>query len=89
MKKLQNKKKGVPCLCKKDCADRCDGCRVKCKKYKVYEKLKRYEAKKRKNELIHKELQSKEYNAYDSRKEMYAEWAIQSRRNRKNMFGNA
>ena len=83
---MQNKKSVVPCPCKSDCPDRCDGCKLECKKFGIYEKLKKYEENKRKNELIHKELQHKEYNTYASRKEMYAEWAISSRRNRKNMF---
>ena len=86
VKTIQNKKSGIPCPCKSDCADRCDGCRLECKKFGIYEKLKRYEEKKKKNELIHKELQRKRYNTYVNRREMYAEWAIQSRRNRKVMF---
>ena len=40
---MQNKKSGIPCPCKKDCADRCDGCKLECKKFGIYEKLKRYE----------------------------------------------
>lgn len=50
---MKNKKKGIPCPCKKDCVDRCEGCRLKCKKFEIYEKLKRYEGNKKKNELIH------------------------------------
>ena len=83
---MQSEKSVIPCPCKKDCADRCDGCKLECKKFRIYEKLKRYEEGKKKNELIYKELQRKEYNTYVNRREMYADWAIQSRRNRKNMF---
>ena len=86
---MQSEKSVIPCPCKKDCADRCDGCKLECKKFGIYEKLKRYEEGKKKNELIYKELQRKEYNTYNirvSRKEMYTEWALESRRNRKVMF---
>ena len=76
--------KSIPCPCKKDCVNRCDGCRLQCKKFGIYEKLKRYEEIKRKNELEHKECNT--YKTRVNRKKMYAEWAIQSRRNRKNMF---
>ena len=86
VKTIQNKKSGIPCPCKSDCADRCDGCRLECKKFEVYEKIKRYEEVKNKNKLIHKEIQRKENSVYVDRKEMYAEWAIGSRHNRKVMF---
>ena len=84
VKAMQNKKSGIPCPCKKDCADRCDGCRLECKKFGIYEKLKRYEEKKKKNELKYKKYNT--YNIRVSRKEMYADWALESRRNRKVMF---
>ena len=40
VKAMQNKKSVIPCPCKKDCADRCDGCKLECKKFEVYEKIK-------------------------------------------------
>ncbi len=47
VKTIQNKKSGIPCPCKKDCADRNGKCRLECKKYNTYEKLKRYEERKK------------------------------------------
>ena len=81
---MQSEKSVIPCPCKKDCADRCDGCKLECKKFGIYEKLKRYEEKKKKNELKYKKYNT--YNIRVNRKEMYAEWALESRRNRKIMF---
>ena len=81
---MQSEKSVIPCPCKKDCADRCDGCKLECKKFEIYEKLKRYEEGKKRNQL-----KCKKYNTYNTRanrKEMYAEWALESRRNRKIMF---
>ena len=43
VKAMQSEKSVIPCPCKKDCADRCDGCKLECKKFGIYEKLKRYE----------------------------------------------
>lgn len=73
--------KSIPCPCKSDCVDRCDGCKLECKKYEVYEKIKRHIEFKKRNELKYKK-----YNTRVNRKEMYTEWAISSRRNRKVMF---
>ena len=56
---MQNKKSVIPCPCKKDCADRCDGCKLECKKFGIYEKLKRYEEGKKKNEEL--EIKFEEY----------------------------
>ena len=64
VKSVQNK--SISCPCKKDCADRCDGCRLECKKYEIYEKLKRYKDNK-KNTILHNEKQDyniKEYKGY-------------------------
>ena len=86
VKAMQSEKSVIPCPCKKDCADRCDGCKLECKKFGIYEKLKRYEEVKNKNKLIHKEIQRKENSVYVDRKEMYAEWTIGLRHNRRVMF---
>lgn len=73
--------KSIPCPCKSDCVDRCDGCRLRCKKFGIYEKLKRYEENKKKAELKYKES-----IIYINHKDMFADYAVKSRRNRKNMF---
>lgn len=80
---MQNKK-SIPCPCTRDCVDRCDGCKLECKKFGIYEKIKRHIEFKKRNELKYKKYNT--YNTRVNRKEMYADWAISSRRNRKNMF---
>lgn len=37
-----NKPKPIPCPCKKDCAERTAVCKLSCKKYEAYDKLKRH-----------------------------------------------
>lgn len=77
---MQNKK-GIPYPCTKDCVNRCEGCRLECKKYSMYEKLKKYEENKKKAELKYKEN-----IIYINHKDIFADYAVKSRRNRKNMF---
>lgn len=57
-------KKYVPSPCKKDCPDRFVGCKLECKRHKIYEKLKRYKTN---QTVLFNEVQDnniKEYNGY-------------------------
>lgn len=61
---MQNKKSGIPCPCKPDCENKCDRCKLECKKYSIYDKLKRYEKNKA---ILHNAKQDyyiKEYKGY-------------------------
>lgn len=56
--------KSIPCPCKSDCVDKCDGCRLKCKKFGIYEKLKRYETNKTVSNNAKQDYYIKEYKGY-------------------------
>lgn len=81
MNKINNVSKSIPSPCKKDCENRCYGCRNECKKYKIYEMLKNHDEKKKTMEL-----NNKFNNIYVSHKDIFAEYALDSRHNRKVMF---
>lgn len=65
--------KSIPCPCTRDCVDRCDGCRLKCKKFGIYEKLKRYEEKKKKEKQDYKDKH------YISREDKFKEWTKETK----------
>ena len=56
--------KSIPSPCKKDCENRCYGCRNECKKYKVYEMLKKHETNKTILYNTRQENGVKEYKGY-------------------------
>ena len=61
-------KKAIPCPCKQDCPNRTTSCKLECVKYNTYEKLKRYEEKKKQVIENYKERH------YVSEDDIFAEW---------------